>query len=54
MMQRYHIWMNIFLAVTSEMKIPSKAMTFHLIRLDIPTARCRRRRKLSNLFFFLQ
>jgi len=37
MMQHYHIWMNIFLAVTSEMKTPNKA--FHLIRLGIPTAR---------------
>ena len=35
MMQHHHIWMNIYLAVTSEMKIPSKAMAFHLISLDI-------------------
>ena len=28
-MQHYHIWMNIFLAVTSEMKTPNKAMAFH-------------------------
>ena len=39
-MQHHHIWMNIYLAVT-EMKTPNKAMTFHLIRLDIPTARLR-------------